>query len=152
MTLDEYAKNGKDQFYFREHFYNWYDNYLLYPTLFVRYETLWQNLDALFAFLRLPEPALREFPARIERKTQTNAMSAEAVDGLRKMYQDFCDEIANLSDIVIRQKTNLTKSTFLNILLSRNLYKHLSVSARVWILSNLLSPSGDEAEQEARRL
>ncbi len=38
MILDDYAMEGENKFYLRDHFYNWYKNYQDYPTLFIRYE------------------------------------------------------------------------------------------------------------------
>jgi hypothetical protein len=111
MTLDEYAAKGIDGFYFREHFENWYSNYLSsFPTLFIRYETLFENLEPLLDFLELPSETLKAFPKKKKRNSAMDEMPEETRQGLQKMYAVFEKELAELADTEIRQGTS--KSLF----------------------------------------
>ena len=104
VTLEEYAANGIDAFYFRDHFFNWYDTYLSsFPTLFLRYETLFENVNPLFEFLDLPESCLHTFPEKKKRHSAIKEISADTRNGLDLMYGAFEQELAVMADSEIRQ-------------------------------------------------
>ena len=105
MTLQEYAAQGVDGFLFRNHFHNWYDRYLpACPTMFIRYETIYDNLATLLNFLDLPKKCIDKFPKRIKRNSDFAEISIETRKQLDDMYGDFSDELGRLDDIEIRRK------------------------------------------------
>ncbi len=111
MTLDEYVAKGKDGFYFREHFNNWYSNYLSpFPTLFLRYETLFENLEPLMDFLELPKEYIKAFPEKKKRNSDMEEISRETRQGLHEMYTAFEQELGYMADTEIRQ--SVSKSIF----------------------------------------
>jgi len=102
MTLDEYARIGRDRFMFESHFENWYRRYSLHPTAFVRYERLWDNLEPLFDFLGLSTSALNDFPIKKERESSLAGISVETLQGLDQMYGGFQKKLDALSDYEVR--------------------------------------------------
>lgn len=65
MTLQEYASQGIDKLHFRNHFYNWYEKYLsVHPTMFIRYDTMYDNVELLRDFLNLPKDFVDKFPEK----------------------------------------------------------------------------------------
>ena len=104
MTLEEYADQGVDRFHFRRHFFNWYHRYLSpHPTLFVRYETLFENIRPLLDFLELPKEQLEHFPRKQTRSSLAEGISATTLAQLDEMYGDFARELAELDDVEVRQ-------------------------------------------------
>ncbi|WP_234572570.1 sulfotransferase domain-containing protein [Rhodohalobacter sp. 614A] len=111
MTLEEYATEGVDRFGFCNHFYNWYRSTSLNPILFIRYETLYENLPAIFDFLELPQSALEMFPERKVRNSVEKEISSETLRQLENMYGKFQNELSKIPDIEIRKgkETNILK-------------------------------------------
>jgi len=107
MTLQEYASQGIDKFHFREQFYNWHDKYLSSsPTLFIRYETLFDNIEPLLEFLDLPGDCIEGFPKKRKRSSAIDDIPVVTRKQLDLMYGDFSDELAQLADVEIRKRTN----------------------------------------------
>jgi len=107
MTLQEYASIGVDRLFFKNHFFNWYDRYLTaIPTMFIRYETMFDNVEPLLDFLDIPLDHKDNFPKKKKRSTTIEEIPAETVNQLDKMYGDFSGELAKLDDIEIRQNKN----------------------------------------------
>lgn len=96
MTLDEYATNQKDGFLFKEHFDNWLNKYPMYPTMFIKYEELYQSLDALVSFLDLPPSFLENFPKKRARKSSIDKLSANTVQGLERLHAAYQKEVHQL--------------------------------------------------------
>ena len=107
MTLHEYALIGTDRFYFKDHFYNWYHKYLAtIPTLFIRYETLFDNAEFLLDFLDIPKTSLDSFPPKKERLSSIIDIPVETRKQLDLMYGEFSNELSRLDDVEIRQAGN----------------------------------------------
>ena len=68
VTLERYAAEGTDMFYFKEHFNSWLKLSKFYPTLFIRYEKIWDNLETIYGFLGIPEEEIGLFPERRKRR------------------------------------------------------------------------------------
>lgn len=102
MSLEQYALSGRDQFLFESHFDNWYRRYLLHPTVFIRYEKLWDNLEPLFDFLGIPASAISAFPEKKERESSLSGISPEALHGLQMMYGGFKKRLDGLKDFEVR--------------------------------------------------
>ena len=107
MTLQEYADRGIDKFHFRNHFYNWYDKYLsVCPTMFVRYETIFDNVDSLVEFLDLPKDCVDSFPKKKKRASTIAGIPLKTRQQLNLMYGNLSDEFEKLDDVEIRQRTS----------------------------------------------
>jgi len=107
MTLQEYTSIGVDKFFFQDHFNNWYHKYLpSIPTLFIRYETLFDNLEFLFDFLEIPKARIDTFPREQKRSSNLSDISVETRKQLDVMYGDFSRELSKLDDVEIRQAGN----------------------------------------------
>lgn len=105
MTLESYTAQGIDKFNFRDNFYNWYDKYLsVCPTLFIRYETLFDNVDALVEFLDLPQDCLTNFPKKKKRASSLEQLPRKIQQQLDQMYGDFNEELRKLNDVELRQR------------------------------------------------
>lgn len=103
MALEEYASLGIDRFHFEKHFFNWYDKYLTgIPTLFVRYETIFDNIGQIFEFLNMPRSSIKSFPKKRKRESMKEEISSETAKCLDIMYGDFAKKLDELSDIEIR--------------------------------------------------
>ncbi len=104
MTLQEYASLGEDRFRFENHFFNWYDKYLTsIPTLFIRYETMFDNVRHLLEFAEIPEGCIDRFPMKEKRHSTKEKVHRETINLLDSMYGDFVDKLEKLNDIEIRQ-------------------------------------------------
>lgn len=118
MSVDAYAEQGLDLLKFEAHFRNWHAKYTIYPTLFIRYEKLWENLEALVSFLGLPESAVTDFPARRPRQTEPEGVSPVTWRKLRQMYASFDHYLSGVADVVIRGEQYKRKKT--HLICSRN--------------------------------
>lgn len=107
MTLQEYASEGIDKFNFSNNFYNWYDKYLSsYPTMFVRYESIFDNIEAILDFLDLPKECIENFPKSKNRSSSIQDIPVETLGQLDNMYGDFSDQLEKLDDVEIRVNEN----------------------------------------------
>lgn len=105
MSLHKYASMGIDKFHFRNHFYNWYDRYLAHPTIFLRYETLFDNIEPLIEFLGIPKAYTSAFPTKKSRTSSKGDISSETLKLINRIYGDFSGELAKLNDVEIRIPT-----------------------------------------------
>lgn len=118
-TLEEYALAGVDKFQFRRHFYNWYRDYLVHPTLFIRYEKIWDHKEEIFKFLDLPMSEIDNFPAKKQRRSKLDDLPDAVLSGLMNMYGDFADELEDIGEIALRGESYAGKIG--HVLCSRNL-------------------------------
>jgi hypothetical protein len=130
-TLREFALGGVDAFGLREHFENWHQKYLVHPTIFLRYETIWDHVDDLIAFLRLPPSASKEFPARAERRSKVEDIPLEILTGLEVIYNDFARDLERFPNAkIVSPSAEGRFSVLLKVLLSKNLRLHFYKAAR----------------------
>jgi len=113
MSLAEYASNGEDGHYFERHLNNWETNYRVYPTLFLRYETLFEQLEALALFLDLPAEFVSNFPAKRKRLSDKDALSPSTQEGLDAMYATLAAQMKALPDVFIQEATESIRSLLL---------------------------------------
>jgi hypothetical protein len=106
-SIEEYAAAGKDGFFFRRHFEHWNDTYVVYPTLFLKYETLFENLGDIADFLELPESFEAEFPKKKERVSQLSNLQKNTLESLNAMYGDLERELSQLPDVFIKKGKDL---------------------------------------------
>lgn len=102
MTLDEYARQGEDLLGFERQFLNYYERHLIHPTLFLRYDTLWDNLGTLREFLGISVEEMKEFPAKAARKSEELNVPLETLEKLGQMYRPFQQRLGELGDAVVR--------------------------------------------------
>lgn len=118
-TLEEYAIAGVDKFQFRKHFYNWYRDCLMHPTLFIRYEKIWDHKEEIFRFLGLPMSELENFPEKKQRRSKLDDLPQPVLEGLIDMYGDFAKELDEIGECVLRGEHYAGKIS--HTLCSRNL-------------------------------
>jgi hypothetical protein len=102
LTLEDYAKAGVDHFQFRQHFFNWYQDYLIHPTLFIRYEKIWNHKEEIFEFLGLPMSEIDNFPEKKQRRSKLDDLPSPVLSGLKAMYGDFVKELDDIEECVLR--------------------------------------------------
>lgn len=102
ISLEEYASLKTDLFNFHTHFYNWFEKYLVHPTMFIRYESIFDNIEPLVKFLDLPESAIENFPKKKERKSSLDEVPPKTLNELEQLYSQFSHELESLNDIEIK--------------------------------------------------
>ena len=100
-TLEQYTAEGEDRFLFSEQFNNWLTGPHFYPTLFLKYEKLWDNMDTLFDFLDIPRKEINSFPAKKQRSADFSSLNKDTQDSLKKIYGDFEKYINEFDDCLI---------------------------------------------------
>lgn len=103
MTLDAYADQGADLFFFERQFLNFSERHLLHPTLFLRYDAIWDHLDTLREFLGLSREEIAEFPPRIARKSDELVVPAETIEKLSAIYRPFVERLRKLPECFVRE-------------------------------------------------
>jgi hypothetical protein len=101
-SLEDYVREGKDCFLFREHFYNYYENLTVHPTLFINYEKIWAYKKEIIRYLKLPKNAILDFPEKKKRHSSEAGLSELICSGLFEIYGTFKAELEELPDIVLR--------------------------------------------------
>jgi len=118
-SLEEYAAKGEDGFYFWRHFNNWWAQYLVYPTLFLRYETLFEHVNQIANFLELPESFVNDFPAKKIRNSQVGNLDKATLNNLEKIYGGLQADFDRLPDFFIKEGIDLKSYS---VLLARPYY------------------------------
>ncbi len=99
LTLEDYAKNGMDLFLFEEHFEAWTNEYVFYPTLVLKYESIHESLTQIREFLSLPPEFVSDFPPQKERGSSLDKIALETLKNLQKMYASLENKINSLPKI-----------------------------------------------------
>ena len=150
MALEAYARAGADRFHFRAHFKNWHERYCVHPTLFLRHETLWDNLDALSEFLGLPDEAIDAFPEKRERNTKLNDLPPETLAGLERMYGPLRDELLERPDAEVRGADLAGKR--LHLVRTRNFRMALGKATNKAYRKRLRNPLSNAVERAIPRV
>jgi len=111
-NISSYANRGKDKLNIEQHFNNWFQHYRLYRTLFLRYDSIWDNIGHLIDFLELPEYVINDFPKKRERNSLIDSIDAETYDKLKSMYRNFSAQIEALPNVIIREALETKASRF----------------------------------------
>jgi len=110
MTLEEYASLGVDKFHFRQNFYNWYEKYLSkHPTMFIRYENIFDNVESIINFLGLPAESINDFPENKGRNSSLDSIPKKTLVDLDSIYKEFSNELEKLNDVEIRVEKDQAK-------------------------------------------
>jgi hypothetical protein len=99
LALEDYAKAGLDLFLFDEHFEAWTKDYVFYPTLVLKYESIYESLAQIGEFLSLPPEFVSDFPPPKERGSSLDKIAQENLENLQKMYGSLQDKINSLPNV-----------------------------------------------------
>ncbi|QWC56615.1 hypothetical protein F7D01_05465 [Erythrobacter sp. 3-20A1M] len=102
FTLEEMLDAGEDRFGIIRHWRNWNDIPVRFPTLFVRFEHLYENLPAFFDFLELTEEQRAAFPPQRKRLSSVSQVDDATRDALRAIYGEVYDEMERLPPVYRR--------------------------------------------------
>lgn len=102
MTLEEYADGGRDLLHFERQFLNYYERHQIHPTLFLRYDAIWANLDKLGCFLGICPSEMEKFPSRTARKSEELIVARETLEKLYEIYRPFILRLNELPDVFVR--------------------------------------------------
>lgn len=106
-NLSRYAEEGVDRLGLTNHFYNWWEHYPVYNTLFIRYESIWKNLDALFDFLNIPKESKHKFPKQKQRVSSKELVEPKTINELNSIYEKLNQKIKMIPDVtVVNRKRN----------------------------------------------
>ena len=113
INIDDYGKNKREGHYFENHFNNWKDKYLCYPTMFLKYENIHDSLDGLCLFLDLPNSFIYDFPKKKKRKSSIKNLSEEGKLGLEEMYREHQKTVHEYADFfTVQPKKNIYSNAF----------------------------------------
>ena len=115
MSLIDYARMGVDRFQFERHFDNWSARYLVRPTLFLRYEKMWEHLDQVAEFLALPSDAFADFPPQRPRKANAQMVDHTTRAQLDAMYGGLTARLAHMPDASVIGASDVTLSRYLKV-------------------------------------
>ena len=103
-SIKAYLASDLGAFPIRQHFHNWRKEPTQHPILFIRCETIWDNLDVLQSFLGLPAGAMNCFPEKEERESSRKLLdlSPREREKLDQLYGEFSEEIKQMPDTEIR--------------------------------------------------
>jgi len=119
-TLEEYANEGIDRFHFSEQFNTWLTLSKFYPTLFLKYEKIWENLEILYDFLEIPKEELELFPEKKIRSSNISGLDRETQNGLKKIYGEFEQYLNSFDDYsIVNEHKN---ALFPRILFTKTFY------------------------------
>jgi len=134
MTIEQFASGGVDRFYFQEHFSNWYKSLHTNPVLFLRYETLYDNLEKIFDFLDLPRELVTMFPPFKTRESNKLELSANTLEQLQMIYHEFNSELKQIPDMTVYYPNSE------NIKRNIKSYGDFSVSRIYWGIREAIAP------------
>ena len=116
ITIDDYGKNKKDGHYFENHFENWKERCLCYPSMFLKYENIHDSLDGLGLFLDLPNSFIHDFPKKKERKSSIENLSEAGKSGLQEMYGEHQSTVQGYTHFfTVQPKKNIYSNAFTKI-------------------------------------
>ena len=92
-SLGGYLETGIDKLCFEEHFNNWLDKYPLNDTMFIEFESMWENVEEILQFLELPREAAKDFPAIKTRNSSYDSLEEKALASLEGMYGQFAKRL-----------------------------------------------------------
>jgi hypothetical protein len=98
-SLNVYAARGRDLFLLQEHFEAWTKEFVFYPTLLLKYESIHESLERIAGFLNLPSEFVFEFPPLKERGSDLAKIAPETLRGLEAMYGDLAQKIKSMPNI-----------------------------------------------------
>lgn len=103
--LKQYVDLGQDLNKYEEHFDNWFNEAQMreYSILYINYDYLWENLNAIFDYCEIPTEDIVKFPKR--RETEKN-ISEDVKIGLSSMYLSLKEKINKMPPLFVSQGKN----------------------------------------------
>ena len=103
LNLSDYLENAEDLFQLERQFDNWTGNssHTHYPILLVKYDSIWENLPAIFEFLNRDPQLIDQFPAKRERSTYP-PLSVRDKENMEKIYGRLQEKYVSAPEIFIR--------------------------------------------------
>ena len=135
MTIEQFASEGIDRFYFQEHFNNWYNFLHTNPVLFLKYDAIYDNLEKIFDFLNLPREFVSTFPPFRTRESHKLKLSDNTLEQLQTIYHDFNVELRQVPDITVYYPDS---GKFIKNIKS---YSHFSASSIYWGVRKAIAPT-----------
>jgi hypothetical protein len=121
-TIEDYANKGIDKLFFEQHFNNWFCNYSLNPSMFIRFDDMWENVDKIVEFLELPIDAVKCFPEKKERNSSYSALDITLLKDLEKMYLPFASRLQSFPTVKVVENQQEGSAVFtLNFLVAISL-------------------------------
>ena len=105
MTLAEYVAAQKEGLYLERHFKNWQEMATPYPVLFVRYEAIHDQLEAIRDYLGLSQAFIDTFPPRRSRKSNSNEVDPATLAALKSSISRFQRTIEDTKDARVKPAT-----------------------------------------------
>lgn len=125
LTVEHYAAGGLDRLHLADHFHNWHSRYTQYNTLFIRYEDIHTNIQAIADYLNLPDTFVSTFPPAKQRKSSTGNISDTTLSQLELMYSELKHFQASLSGTSFVPAANAVKKLKMNVSSNyRRAYRH----------------------------
>ena len=115
LTIENYAAGGLDRLHLADHFHNWHSRYTQHDTLFVRYEDIHANIEAIADYLDLPAQFVSTFPPAKERKSNTEHISAVTLSQLDHMYSELKHFQSSLSATSFVSEASVVKKLKMNV-------------------------------------
>ncbi|MEM6769337.1 MAG: hypothetical protein AAF597_02035 [Bacteroidota bacterium] len=100
--IEAYLAQPKEGFFFRRHFSNWRNLPTAYPVLFLRYESIHDQLPLIAQYLGLGEAFIADFPPRQARNSTLETLDPLLRTKLSERYGTFRDELKALPDAWVK--------------------------------------------------
>ena len=102
FTLDNMLDDGTDYFGINAHWAHWTNKPVQFPTLFIRFENFYQNIEDFFDFLDLDQNQRDAFPPRRERKSSISQHDVAVRRALEEIYGETLADMNTRSPTFIR--------------------------------------------------
>lgn len=103
MGLQDYLRLGCDYFRLCEFITNWLDaEGLSCPIIFIRYETMWKNLDSIAKLLSLDEIFSSKFPAKVPRRSSHCDLDLHDRSRINQILAPAIKVIDQLDDVFVK--------------------------------------------------
>jgi len=96
--LTSYLEQGEELLGLERHFDNWSSARRSYPILLVKYEKMWEHLEAIHDFMECPG-AVADFPQKRTRGSSLDNLNAKDKNNILKMYGTLREKISLAPDI-----------------------------------------------------
>ena len=101
--LSDYSKSQIDCFHFENHFNNYYEKFLVYDTLFLKYEKIHENIEEILDFCEIERKSIKKFPKRKKRFSDSTKIDITVLENLKKLYGKIENDFENMPDTRIKK-------------------------------------------------
>lgn len=117
-SIHDYANEGVDKLFLKDQFENWYYHYPIYDTLFISFEHLFDQLEAVRSFLDLPSEFIADFPKKRVRNSEKSELPQYTMSQLQKLYGEFASQLERIAPYTERSGKYFGMKLFIKIVLS----------------------------------